>query len=137
MSRIVYWKGRQQITKQGGISSEVWNTKFLQDYLKSGIVAGYVGASSRTLASDRVLEKRLRKLGMGPNAIGIWMTSGTGRHLMDDKPTAKRIFDYTKTAPRDVAIWDDPRHEGTLGSSMRLSNEYSEEAVKLILRRIG
>jgi len=109
----------------------------MQEYLHSGIVAGYVGASSRTIKMDKFVESALRRKGMGPNAIAMWMTSGHGRHMMDNPKEMKMVLDYLRDADVNVCVWSDKMHTGTLASSIKLYPYYKIEKNKReCLRRI-
>ena len=99
---------------QGGLSHEVWNDQYLKEYVESGIVAGYIGASTRTKRSDVVLERLLRKTGMRVHHIAEWMTSTSGRHMMDDVSKSmdeaelvKEMAPYAKEAPHEMLSWRD------------------------------
>ena len=142
--KLSFYRGQKKFIRQGGISKQVWNQKDLKEYRESPIVAGYVGAPERTVALDKFTEKQLRKQGLGPKAIGIWMTSTDGRHYADDalsfktgKLHIKRNKDYLKDAGKKVCLWEDPRHTGFAASTEKLQEEYTPEKVKKRLKEIG
>jgi len=143
MARLVYWypnvhaKNAKLIVKQGGISDAVWNSKHLKQYRK-GMAFGYVGSFGRTIKLDKYVEKKLRSLGMGPNAIGIWMTSSNGRHMMDNPHSKSWIDSYLKDAHIHVCVWQDKLHDGTLAATERLYPYYKiPQNYKAKLKKIG
>src|ERR1700674_1056810 len=99
------------ITKfQGGFSDNVaWCDEFHQ-YVSSGHPSGYIGSSNRSKARDKVVELALRLTGLGDRGVSVWLTSGSGRHLMDDPPRGSGpafqayVTDYVKDAFRQVTI---------------------------------
>ena len=91
---------------QKGLSNEVWNQPRLQNYIKSGGAFGYIGAVNRTLLSDKKIENALRQKGLNDKEIAIWLTSTSGRHLMDEKLlTEKRAKEYAKHARQELIKW--------------------------------
>ena|ERR1700681_1441776 len=111
---------------QGGFSDNVaWNDQFF-DYVKSGHPCGYIGSDNRSKARDRVVELALRLTGLGDRGVSVWLTSGSGRHLMDDPPRGsgpafqKHVTDYVSDAFRQVTIWSHPDHSGNLSSTQEL-----------------
>jgi hypothetical protein len=133
------------MSKKGGFSDAVYNSRAFQDYIKNPTVAGYIGSSSRTPYIDKYVERKLRSLGMGPNAIAIWLTSTSGRHMMDDvSPKDKvgklglKMNESLKSAPLEVVVWTDPEHDGTLGSSHKLREKYkNKDILEICLKRLG
>ncbi len=100
---------------KGGFSNDIMNSKELQFYINQGNPGGYIGSSNRPSPKiDRYLEQQMRRVGMGARAIGIWLTSTSGRHLCDDVVTEARINKWIRefSPAREVAIWQDPGHGG-------------------------
>ena len=111
---------------QGGFSDNVaWNEKFF-NYVQDGHPCGYIGSSGRSKARDRVVEIALRSTGLGDRGVAVWLTSTSGRHLMDDPPRGskeafvKYVTEYVISAFEDVTIWEHPDHTGNLSSSIAL-----------------
>jgi hypothetical protein len=111
---------------QGGFSDNVaWCDEF-HEYVNSHCIAGYIGSDGRSKARDRVVETVLREVGLGDRGIALWLTSTSGRHLMDDPPRGskeafvKYVIEYTKNAFKDVVVWSHPDHKGTLASTLDL-----------------
>lgn len=117
----------KKLNRQGGFSKNVATHNIFKDYAASPFCAGYIGSSSRTIERDKLLEKILREQGLGDGGIACWLTSGHGRHLMDDvnrrtTPVefSARAHDFTKNAFINVTIWSHPDHTGFLDSSRKL-----------------
>jgi hypothetical protein len=114
---------------KGGFSNGVVESNAWRRYVGDGTsVFGYIGASGRTSLLDEMLEHELRNQGLGDEGIATWLTSGDGRHLMDDMPDTitkqkNRIKEYTKNAFKDVTVWSHPDHEGTLSSTIKLTEK--------------
>jgi hypothetical protein len=114
---------------QGGLSLEVVaSPEFIQYAARAKGVFGYIGASERTPERDRIVEELLRATGLGANGLASWLSSGNGRHLMDDPGESiaefrKRAKDYTKRAFLQVAIWSHPDHGGMMRSSLELEKK--------------
>jgi hypothetical protein len=95
-------------TKQGGFSDEVFEAEYLQKYMK-GVPNGYIGSSYRRAWADKLVEAALRKTGLGPNGIAVWLTSTSARHLADKIGKDRGKFGQlaisdTEDAFLDVAI---------------------------------
>jgi len=124
--------------KRLGIPKNVWETSELREYVQQPYVGGYVGARGRTKTGDYKLVRALRKKGLGPKMVATWLTSGSGRHLMDsDQLTAKGIKNYTKDVAKQVIVWTDPRHTGTLASTLELRKQLSNKLIKRRLKELG
>jgi hypothetical protein len=125
---------------KGGFSRDVIQSKELREYILGGHPGGYIGSSNRpSPKTDRYLEQQLRKIGMGSRAIGIWLTSTSGRHLCDDYVTEASINKWIReySPAKEVVAWQDPQHQGTLGSSMRLRKKYNTpEKIRRALHNI-
>jgi len=118
-------KSERKRNYKGGLSDEVYYTDTLQGYIHDGYPAGYLGSLGRTAARDRIVEDVLAARGLNDDQIATWLTSTSGRHMMDSPPVGDYAFRQhvirdTQSALEDVIIWCHPEHEGTLGSSMRL-----------------
>ncbi len=113
---------------QGGFSDGVFKSRSFQQYIKLGIVFGYIGASGRTIRKDQFLEKTLGSRGLGNEGIATWLTSKDGRHLMDWKPQTLKAFkkearDFTKNAFVNVTVWSHPDHSGMYRSTRDLRDK--------------
>ena len=73
-----------------------------------------------------MVELALRLTGLGDRGLACWLTSGDGRHLMDDPPRGskqefqKHVTDYVSDAFRKVTIWSHPDHKGNMSSTQEL-----------------
>jgi hypothetical protein len=77
----------------------------------------------------------LREQGLGNEGAAYWLTSGHGRHLMDDvsdnmKNFKKRVDDYTKNAFVNVTVWSHPDHIGSLDSTLKLNEKIKNAFTK-------
>src|SRR5579872_1292546 len=111
---------------QGGFSDNVaWNEDFHR-YVSSGHPCGYIGSEGRSKARDRVVEIALKATGLGDRGTAVWLTSTSGRHLMDDPPRGSGdafqayVVDYVSDAFRQVTIWSHPDHGGSAKSTEEL-----------------
>ncbi len=117
--------GTVYVTKQGGLSDDVFDSHILQSYMKR-VPCGYIGSSRRTAWADVMVETALRATGLGNNGIATWLTSGTGRHLADNiergkkAEFAKTVAEYTKNAFFQVTVWSHPDHGGMWADTQRL-----------------
>lgn len=113
---------------QGGFSKAVNDSYPFQEYVKHGNCCfGYIGSYNRTPGRDKALETILRNTGLGDAGIATWLTSTSGRHLMDDvvKTTTlakfkKRAKDSCLHAFQQVTVWSHPDHEGSFASTEKL-----------------
>ena len=125
----------KKLSYQGGLSAPVAAHRRFRKYVRAATYApplrvmpgGYVGSGSRTAARDRVVERALRAEGLGDGGVACWLTSTSGRHLMDDvsrRTTAaefeKRVADYTAGAFLKIAAWEHPDHDGSAASTRRI-----------------
>ncbi len=97
--------------RQGGIPQGIWEVESLQKYLED-IPFGYVGNFQRTDERDRILVHALLNNGLSEKEVAAWLTSTSGRHLMDDvdEETSQEQFTkqaeaYAKSAPRELEEW--------------------------------
>ena len=98
----------------------------LKDFVAHG-GGGYVGSSNRTPEIDKALEKALRGTGLKDGGIALWLTSTSGRHMMDDtKNIGAKIKEAAKSAFKDVAVWAHPDHEGSMASSKELHEKFNK-----------
>ena len=139
----VEWRNnyKTQIVRQGGLSDAVWKAENLQGYLKNGGVFGYVGNSCRKMWKDRIVEDELRKQGLGARGIAEWITSGDGRHMMDDDYSnpaefRKRVQDYTSDAFEKVTVWSHPDHTGMYDSTQRILGILKDRLAKRVYSKI-
>lgn len=109
---------------KGGFSEDVFNARNFQSYIESGHVCGYIGDGHRTIRRDKLIEQALRATGLGNEGIATWLTSGDGRHMMDnvERKTTEAEFsklcqDHCNYAFQKVTIWSHPDHQGNLKSS--------------------
>ena len=124
------YSGTIYVTKQKGLSDEVFDTYILQEYMQ-GVPCGYIGSSRRTAWSDKMLEAALRATGLGPHGIACWLTSTSGRHLADNlgrgakaqKEFAKDVAEATKNAFLQVTVWNHPDHGGMLKDTISLEEK--------------
>jgi len=128
----------KQIIKKykGGLSLEVIKSRVVQRYCMSDNPCGYIGSSSRTKWHDKVIEVKLREEGLGSEGIGVWLTSTSGRHLMDNPEKRKfedRVGDYCKNAFVEVTIWSHPDHTGMLSSSEILRKKIKQAFTKVTI----
>jgi len=108
----------------GGLPATVWDNYFLQNYIRTGFLFGYIGATERSHAKkdvrafvDKTLVSALRRRGLSDREIAVWLTSGTGRHYADNafdyaKKGDTREFrsylkSYAKSAVADMEGWGD------------------------------
>lgn len=112
---------------KGGLSDLVYNSPHFQDYIKSGHAAGYIGEQTRTKGRDEIVEKALRNQGLNSDGIAFWLTSTSGRHMMDGvtKQTTNEEFEkivdeYANRAFMQVTVWSHPDHRGSMGDTIRL-----------------
>jgi hypothetical protein len=113
---------------RGGFTKGVVKSNAWARYVGKGEnVWGYIGASNRTILLDKIVEKILREQGLKDEGIATWLTSGEGRHLMDDMPSMKnikkvmeRVADYTDDAFKKVTVWSHPDHDGMRSSTIDL-----------------
>ena len=134
------------VTKyKGGFSDDVVFNKDFINYIGEGeFVFGYIGASTRTPERDAITEGELRSQGLDGNGIANWLTSGDGRHLMDDvdKTTTpikfrKRVREYTDKAFEKVLVWNHPDHHGSSDDTQKLSNKVYDYYKEEVLRNEG
>ena len=105
MAHLVGFKGRKKYVRQGTISDDVWNE--MKPYRKyPDYTFGYVGSFDRTKKTDKILEKRLKDLGLSTHQVAMYMTSTTGRHLLDSGTSKKDIYKGTKDARETVARYE-------------------------------
>lgn len=108
---------------QGGLSDDVIYSYRAIEYLSNNkYAAGYFGATNRSPRRDKIVEKCLREVGLDNNGIAYWLTSTSGRHLMDDpgknlNEFKQRVKKYTERAFIEVLIWSHPDHRGTIKST--------------------
>lgn len=140
-------------TMQGGLSDGVAKSQHYREYTSreytsrsDGVpcfpVWGYYGSSSRTNKRDQLIEKYLREeQGLSDEGISHWLSSGRGRHLMDNvdnKTTLKEFKELVQGCAGDaflrVTIWSHPDHAGTLSSTIALQ-ERLKKAIKNDLLR--
>jgi hypothetical protein len=111
---------------QGGFSDEVANSPRFKNYVEGYAElsqetgskhkpGGYIGDPDRTPKRDKMLEGYLRRAGLGPNGIGDWLSSTSGRYMMADveETTSESTFrklcrNNTQTAFLDVLCWNHP-----------------------------
>lgn len=112
---------------QLGISNGVWKSMIMKRYIPRCCGSGYIGNSKRTKLRDKIVEAALASQGLGTEGIAFWLTSISGRHMMDSvtaRTSAKQFSDIvqeaTSTAAEDVAIWSHPDYSGMLGSTPAL-----------------
>jgi len=123
----------------GGFSKGVVESYPFKRYTAADVgVGGYIGSSSRTKRRDKIVEEMLRETGLKDWGIAEWLTSGDGRHMMDnvDRKTSEQAFRkkakaYTKNAFIKVAIWSHPDHGGTLASTIALYDKLKEAFEKV------
>lgn len=90
--------------RQKNIPNGVWYNSELQSYLKNQGTAGYIGADERTYETDKLVVSELKKKGLTDEEIAVWLTSGDGRHLMDNF-SKKNLREYSKFAKAQVTKW--------------------------------
>ena len=118
--------GYVYVTKQGGLSDELFDSHILQDYMQ-GVPGGYIGSSNRTAWADKMVEDALRAQGLGPHGMATWLTSTSGRHLADNIERGKKaefakvVKDYTSNAFLEVTIWSHPDHGGMWADTNKLT----------------
>lgn len=98
--------------KRGGISKNVWNTQYMQDYISTGYACGYIGSYARNNARDIIIEEVLREHKIDNEGIAMWLSSSCGRHFMDNVDENTSILKFlklskndTKTSPNYVKQW--------------------------------
>lgn len=136
-------KTTTNVTKwKKGLSDDVVFTEEFIDYTENREHPfGYIGSSNRTPERDKILEDLLRDQGLDGGGIAIWMTSGDGRHLMDDvdKNTTsaqfkKRAKEYTHGAFEDVLLWSHPDADGGHDTKVKIGQKvydyYKEKVMK-------
>ncbi len=129
---------------KGGFSDRVFHSHAVQQAIlanaddKPFIGGGYLASTQRTPERDQYLEYALAKTGLGPNGIGMWLTSGDARHLMDNvtEQTSLRRFKVivnreVKTAFLKVTLWSHPDHHGRVGDTERLLAHLKEALVNV------
>jgi hypothetical protein len=123
---------------QGGFSDEVFKSKELSKYVKSGCVFGWIGHSgARTTAHDKQIEKGLRKRGISPSCMFNWISSSDGRHFGDSlegytkKEQEKRIDEYLNNIYNKCIIFSIPSHGGMLKDSNRIQEFLKDVGVLL------
>jgi len=122
---------------KGGLSEGVTSSYHFKDYVESGHPSGYIGAYNRSANKDKIVEKALRDTGLGDGGVACWLTSGNGRHLMDDvgktiKEFKKRVNEYTKGAFEDVTVWNHPDHTGFYSATIKLKEEIFDKKTMLM-----
>ena len=118
----------------GGFSKEVTETHEFKDYANSKYPSGYIGAHNRSTNKDKIVENALRATGLGDHGVAVWLTSGDGRHMMDDigrtiAEFKERVNEYTKNAFINVTVWSHPDHRGSLLSSDELKRLLSNPPI--------
>ena len=110
----------------------VSNPRFFK-YAMTGHAFGYIGNSMRTKARDKEVERQMRLNGMGAGSIAEWLTSTSARHMMDEvEPnwTAEQFSEHIKSwvneAPREIAIWSHPDHDGSFAGTLRVEAKLKE-----------
>jgi hypothetical protein len=123
---------------QGGFSNEVFNSKELYNYVKSGHAFGWIGHSgARTAAHDKQIEKGLRKRGISPSKMYNWISSGDGRHFGDSLEGYTKEEQKAKIEARLnemynlCIIYSTPSHGGMLTDSNRVREEFKKLNVLL------
>jgi hypothetical protein len=116
---------KKKLVFKGGLSDAIVNTPEFEKYISGGHPSGFIGAYERNNTRDKIAEQVLREYGLNNNQIADWMTSTLGRHMMDDPGKTpvdfvRRVESYANTALEDVTIWNDPRHDGSLGGKKRV-----------------
>lgn len=114
MGRLVRYKSGNAIISQGGLPDEIWQHPIARNYtgnkegkrisVTKNIVAGYFGSDNRTKKIDKLVVNQLRKEGLSNTEIAEWLTSTSGRHMMDN-PDRVSILDSLKYAPDDLDRW--------------------------------
>lgn len=124
---------------QGGLSNEIMKQKYVKDYIKSGLVCGYLGHSVRTKRLDAYLEQKFLSL-VPPKhndadvyfLLAVWLTSTNGRHFGDSLEgqtlkEQKRIIDEDIKSIFNIAyIYALPEHEGSYASTIALKEKYKD-----------
>ena len=135
-SGIVLWMDfdkRKTKDYQGGFSDEVFNSKELYDYVKSGGVFGWIGDSgARTAHHDRIIEAGLRLRGISPSQMYNWISSSSGRHFADSlcgyskKEQDSKIEKSLNYMYNLCLIYGTPSHGGMLSDTNRISGIYKK-----------
>lgn len=140
---VVLWMGFEEYQKnpeyfQGGFSDEVFHSRELFNYVKSGCCFGWIGNSSvRTSDHDKQIEKGLRIRGLSPQMMYNWISSSSGRHFADS------LGGYTKSEQKQkieanlnsmfnkCLVFGHKKHQGTLNSTIDIENKYDSFGILL------
>lgn len=141
------YKKRKTTDYYGGFSNAVLSDEGLASYIK-GHPFGYIGHTVRTIALDKHLEKTFMSLENSHNIskdvlitlLASWLTSGSGRHFGDSleyKSLNRQKLLISKSnwaihSYNEAIIWEKEEHEGTLGSSNKLSKIYADELLEVV-----
>ena len=118
---------------QGGFSDELFNEKYLFNYVSSGCVHGWIGHSVRTFTLDKVIEEGLREKGLVNSKMCSWITSGDGRHFgnslegLKEKEQIETIKKYLNSMFNLCLIYGENSHKGTLSSTQEIRKELKEK----------
>ena len=94
------------MASRGGFSSKVWNSKFLQNYIKDQRpLFGYVGHELRNKTNDKIVEEELRKLCITDESIGAFIALRGGRWLGDAMSFGKTPRQIRKEIQKFIAGW--------------------------------
>jgi hypothetical protein len=113
----------------GGFSEFMLTSEYFVQYCGGSMFRpfGYYGSSGRTKWKDAMLERRLISLGLDLQKIVEWLTSGDGRHMMDDGGSIRsavkferHMKNYTANALENTTIWQNKAHEGSMRSTFSL-----------------
>ncbi len=136
---FVYHKKYDDMTPadyKGKLSKSL--TDEVMEYLSSGGCHGYLGHSWRKLSHDLIIEKIVKKSKFFVDGVevdkwsvlGTWLTSSDARHWMDSREdeTNEEFESAFKSSLSYILgrgyIYSLPEHEGTMGSTNKLSNDF-------------
>ena len=122
----------------GGLDPIIFTHEGLVNYVKSGVVYGYLGHSSREDWVDAMMcEAYLPTINV--EYLAVWLTSTDARHFADliqdkldegGKDAVKEYIDEFLPRVNNLGmIYGSPEHDGTFDSSLELYTKFEEKGL--------